>query len=152
MTTRNQRSLYFLAAGLVFIAAGAVLGSGLCSTLGFTVVALVARYRNHAALWEYLCFVGLLIALLGWGLGGSSWPSSPLLGAIPLMLSYVLGYLDERRQKRGVAAEATVTGGAIHGGRLAEPSAHRMAATPSASKCRESNVGRPAIILIVLRE
>ena len=38
-------------------------------------------------------------------------------------VSYVLDYLDERRQKRAVAADATVTVGASHGGRLAEPSA-----------------------------
>lgn len=123
MTTRNKRSLYFLAAGLVFIAAGAALGSGPCFVVGFTFVALVVRYRNNAAPWEYLCFVALLTALLAWGLCGSSWPSSSLLGAIPLMLSYVLDYLDEGRQKRGVAADATVTVGASHGGRLAEPSA-----------------------------
>lgn len=126
MTTRNKRSLYFLAAGLVFISAGGALGSGPCFMVGFTFVALVVRYRNNAAPWEYLCFVALLTALLVWGLCGSSWPSSsPLLGAIPLMLSFVLDYLDERRQKRGVAADATVTVGASHGGRLAEPSAPR---------------------------
>jgi hypothetical protein len=124
MTTRNKRSSYFLAAGLVFIAAGAALGSGHCFMVGFTFIALVVRYRNNAAPWEYLCFVALLTALLVWGLCGSSCPSSsPLLGAIPLMLSYVLDYFDERRQKRGVAADATVTVVASHVGRLAEPSA-----------------------------
>jgi len=80
VTTRNKRSLYFLAAGLVFIAAGWVLGSGPCSMVGFTFVALVVRYRNNAAPWEYLCFVALLTALLVWGLRASSWLSSPLLG------------------------------------------------------------------------
>jgi len=90
--------------------------------VGFTFVALVVRYRNNAAPWEYLCFVALMTALLVWGLCGSSWPPSPLLGAIPLMLSYVLDYLDERRQKRGVAADATAALGASNSGRLAEPS------------------------------
>lgn len=122
MTTRNKRSLYFLAVGLVFIAAGWALGSGPCSMIGFTFVAIAVRYRNNAAPWEYLCFVALMTALLVWGFWGSSWPSPPLLGAIPLMLSCVLDYLDERRQKRGVAADATLTVGASHGGRLPGPS------------------------------
>ena len=119
MTIRNKRSLYLLAAGLVFIAAGWVLGSGSCSMGGLTFVALVVRDRKNAAPWECLCFVALLVC----GLCGSSWPPSPLIGAIPLMLPYVLDYLDERRQKRAVAASATVIAGASHGGRLAEPSA-----------------------------
>jgi hypothetical protein len=100
MTTRNKRSLCLLAAGLVFIATGWALGSGPCSMVGFTFAALVVRYRNNAAPWECLCFVALLTALLVWGLRAIAWPTSPLLGAISLMLSYVFDYIDEQRQKR----------------------------------------------------
>lgn len=123
MTTRNKRRLYFLAAGLLFIAAGWALDSGPCSMVGITLVALVVRYRNNAAAWEYLCFVALLTALFVWGLSGGIRPTSPLLGAIPLILCYVLDYLDERRQKRAVAADRAVAEGASHGGRLTGPSA-----------------------------
>lgn len=122
MTTRNKRSLYFLAAGLVFIAAGWALGSGPCSMVGLTFVALVVRYRKKPRVWEYLCFVALALAAVAWSVSTGA-KSSPLIGAIPMMLPYILDYLDERRQKRAVAASATLTAGASHGGKLAEPSA-----------------------------
>lgn len=122
MATRNKRSLYFLAAALLLIAAGVALGSTLSIYLGLVLVAFVVRYRKEPAAWEYLCFVALALAVVAWNVSTGS-KTSPLLGAIPLMLSYVLDYLDERRQKRAVAADATVTVGASHGGRLAEPSA-----------------------------
>ena len=121
MTIRNKRSVYFLAAGLVLTAAGVALGSVASFMIGFTVAGVVVRYR--ASPWEYLCFVALVIALLLWGFctGPQPWWPSPLVGAIPLMLSYVFDYLDERRQKRAPTAEATVAGGASDGGTLAKP-------------------------------
>lgn len=122
MTTHHKRRLFFLAAGLVFIAAGWALDSGPCSMVGITFVALVVRYRNDAAAWEYLCFVALLTALFVWGLSGGIRPTSPLLGAVPLILSYVLDYLDERRQQRVVAADGAVAEGTSHGGRFTGPS------------------------------
>ena len=122
MTTRKKRSLYLLAAALLLIAAGVALGSTLSIYLGLVLVAFVVRYRKEPAAWEYLCFVALVLAVVGWDISTGS-ETSPLLGTIPLMLSYVLDYLDERRQKRAVAAEATVAAGASHGGRPAEPSA-----------------------------
>ena len=122
MATRNQRSQSFLAAALLLIAGGVALGSTLSIDLGLVLLALVVRYRKKPAAWEYLCFVSLALALAACSISTGS-KTSPLLGAIPLMLSYVFDYLDERRQKRGVAADATVTVGASHGGRPAEPSA-----------------------------
>ncbi len=122
MTTRNQRSLYLLAPALLLIAAGVALGLTLSICLGLILAALVVRYRKEPAAWEYFCFVALALAVVAWNVATDS-KTSPLLGAIPLMLSYVFDYLDERRQKRTVAAEATVTVGASHGGRLTESSA-----------------------------
>jgi len=119
MATRNKRSLYFLAAALLLIAAGMALGATLSIYLGFVLVAAVVRYRKEPAAWEYLCFVALALAVVAWNVSTDS-KTSPWLGVIPLMLSYVLDYLDERRQKRAVAADATGTGGASHGGRLGE--------------------------------
>ena len=123
MTTRSKRSASFLAAGLVFMAAGVAFGSDPSFMVGLTVVALVVQYRNNAAPWEYLCFVALLTAMLVWGFCTNSQPSSlssPLVGALPLMLSYVLDYLDERRQKRAASAEGSLAERASNVGRLAE--------------------------------
>lgn len=122
MTTRNKRSLYLLATALLLIAAGGALGLTLSICLGLVLAALVVRYRKEPAAWEYFCFVALALAVVAWNVA-TDLKTSPLLSAIPLMLSYVFDYLDERRQKRAVAAGATVTEAAIHGGRPAEPSA-----------------------------
>ncbi len=122
MTTPNQRSLSLLAPALLLIAAGVALGSTLSICLGLVLAALVVRYRKEPAAWEYFCFVALALVVVAWNVATDS-KTSPLLGAIPLMLSYVFDYLDERKRKRAVAADATVTVGAIHGRRPAEPSA-----------------------------
>jgi len=108
MATRKQRSLYFLAAALLLIAAGVAFGSSLSINLGLVLAALVVRYRKEPAAWEYFCFVALALAVVAWDVATGSEPS-PLLCAIPLVLSCVLDYLDERRRKRAVAAEATVS-------------------------------------------
>lgn len=122
MATRNTLSLFFLAAALLLIAGGVALGSTLSIDLGLVSLALVVRYRKNPAAWEYLCFVALALAVAACSISTGS-TTSPLLGAILLMLSYVLDYLDERRRERAAAAEATVTAGAIHCGRPAESSA-----------------------------
>ena len=108
MTTRNQRRLFFLAAALLLIAAGVALGLTLSICLGLVLAGLVVRYRKEPAAWEYFCFVALALAAVAWDVATDS-KTSPLLSAIPLMLSYVFDYLDEWRQKRAVAAEATVS-------------------------------------------
>jgi hypothetical protein len=139
--TRNKRSLCFLAAALLLIAAGVALGSTLAIYLGFVLVAFAVRYRKEPVAWEYLCFVALALAVVAWNVSTGSKPS-PLLGAIPLMWSYVLDYLDERRQKRAVAAEAAVTVGASHGGRLAYQSAPPNGGPATRSLCWDSGTHR----------
>ena len=119
---RNKRATWFFAAGLAVVASGAVLGAWSSVCMGVVLIALAVRYRQNPPVWGFLCLVGLAIGIDAWGVFSGS-PISPLAAAIPLMLSYVFDYLDERRQKRAVAADATVTGGASHGGRPAEPSA-----------------------------
>ena len=119
MTTRNHRSAYLLAAGLVLIATGVALGSTASIFVGIVVVALAVRYRKNPTGWEYLCFVALLLADLAWFISTDS-RVSPLVGAAPLILAYVFDYLDERRQKRALFAEAIVPAGASYAGRLAE--------------------------------
>jgi hypothetical protein len=120
MVTRNQRRRFFLEGALLLIAAGVALRSTIASAiyLGLVLVAFVVRYRKGPAAWEYLCFVALALAVVAWNVS-----PSPLFAAIPLILSYVLDYLNERRQKRAVAADATAAKGTSRGGRLAEPSA-----------------------------
>lgn len=122
MTTGNKHSLYLLATALLLIAGGMALGLTLSICLGLILAALVVRYRKEPAAWEYFCFVALALAVVAWNVATDS-KTSPLLGAIPLILSYVFDYLDERRQKRAMAADTTVTVGASHAGRLAESSA-----------------------------
>ena len=143
---RNKRSAYFLAAGLVLMAAGVALGSVASFMIGLTVAAVVVRYR--ASPWEYLCFVAVLIALPVWGFCTGShpwWPSSPLVGAIPFMLSYVFDYLGERRQKRAPTAEATVPGGASDGGTLAEPIAAPNVGLATQAGSSEVREGPPSV-------
>ena len=111
MTTRNQRSLYLLATALLLIAGGVALGLTLSICLGLVLAALVVRYRKEPAAWEYCCFVALALAVVAWSIASDS-KTSPLLGAMPLILSDVFDYLDERKRKGGVAADATVTVGA----------------------------------------
>jgi hypothetical protein len=120
MATRNTLSLFFLTAAFLLIAGGVALGSTLSIGLGLVLVALAVRYRRKPAAWEYLCFVALALALAAWGISTGS-KTSPLLGAIPLMLSYVLDYLDERRQKQALAAGIVLSTKASHDGGSAEP-------------------------------
>ena len=104
MTSRKEHSLYLLATALVLIAVGGVLGLTLPICLGLVLAALVVRYRKEPAAWEYLCFIALALVVVGWDVATDS-KTSPLLSAIPLMLSYVFDYLDERRQKHSVTAD-----------------------------------------------
>ena len=120
MTTRNKRSAYLLAAGLVFTAAGTVIGSRLSFFVGLMVVALAARYRKNPAAWEYILHISLALAMVAWMYSSDS-PLSPFIGAIPLMLSYLLDYLDERRQRRSASAQGPLNERAGNGRRLAEP-------------------------------
>jgi ABC-type antimicrobial peptide transport system permease subunit len=108
MTTRNKHSRYLLATALLLTAGGVALGFTLSICLGLVLAALVVRYRREPAAWDYFCFVALALAMVAWNVATDS-KISPLLSAIPLMLSYVFDYLDERKRKRAVAADATLS-------------------------------------------
>jgi len=92
------------------IATGAALGFTPIIGLGFVVVALALRYRKQPAVWEYFCFLALALAIVALGGFAESYTSytSPLIGAIPLMLSYVLQYLDERKTVHAGIAEGNL--------------------------------------------
>ena len=106
-------------------AAGTVLGSRPSFFVGLMVVALAVRYRKNPAAWEYICFISLALAMVAWMYSSES-PPSPLVGTIPLMLSYLLDYLDERRQRRSASAEGPLNEKAGNGRGLAEQPAASM--------------------------
>ena len=86
------------------------------SSIGMFAIALAVRYRKKPSLWAYLAF--LVIAVVYFTLNLSS---SPLVGAIPVMLSFVLIYIDEQRQKRVALAQAALVIGARHAEPCAAP-------------------------------
>ena len=143
MNNRDKRSIFFFALWLAVAGAGVAAGSGFLTFAGLFAIAITLRYRKKPRAWEYLCFLVLVLALaaVAWSVSTGA-KSSPLLGAIPWMLSYVLDYLDERRQKRAVAANVTEAAGASHTGRLGESSAPPNGGPPLAWKSRESLKGR----------
>ncbi len=117
MSNRDKRSILFFAVGLSLSVAGVATGSHFVAFAGLFAIAVTVRYRKRPPFWEYLAFLVLalvIVALVP--------PSSPLIGAIPLMLSYVLDYIDEQRQKRGAPPAATLEKGTTH----AEPGAARI--------------------------
>ena len=105
MSTRDKRSIRLLALGLLFLA-GLTTVSSLLAFAGLFAIAITVRYRKKASWWEYLAFLALAILIVTLGP-----PSSPLIGAIPLMLSYVLDYIDEQRQKRAALSKGALAAG-----------------------------------------
>lgn len=104
MNNRDKRSIFFFAVSLAVAGAGVAAGSDFLTFAGLTATAITFRYRKEPAAWEYFCFVGLALAAMAWSISNGA-KTSPLLGAIPLMLSYVLDYLDERRRKSEALAQ-----------------------------------------------
>lgn len=113
-TNRRSFGPYLLTAALLTIAVGLALGSTLATSVGLVLLALVVRYRKNPATWEYFCFIGLALAMGVWSMFTRS-EMSPLLSAVPWMLSYVFDYLDERRQKRTASAGTALNAGASQG-------------------------------------
>ena len=113
MSTRDKRSIRLLALGLLFLA-GLTTVSSLLAFAGLFAFAITVRYRKKASWWENLTFLALAILIVTLGP-----PISPLIGAIPLMLSYVLDYIDEQRQKRAALSKGALAAGT----RPAEPGA-----------------------------
>lgn len=114
MSNRDKRSILFFALGLSLSVVGVATGSHFVTFAGLFAMAVTVRYRKRPPFWDYLAFFVLalvIVALVP--------PSSPLIGAIPLMLSYVLDYIDEQRQKRVAHLPAALVTGTTH----AEPGA-----------------------------
>lgn len=114
MSNRDKRSILFFALGLSLSVVGVATGSHFATFAGLFAIALTVRYRKRPPFWDYLAF--LILALVIVALVP---PSSPLIGAIPLMLSYVLDYIDEQRQKRVTHPPVALVTGTTH----AEPGA-----------------------------
>ena len=124
MSNRDKRSILFFALGLSLSGVGVATGSHFLTSAGLIAIAVTVRYRKRPPFWDYLAFLVLafvIVALFP--------PSSPLIGAIPLMLSYVLDYIDEQRQKRVAHPQAALVAGTTN----AEPGAppNGGPATPS---------------------
>ncbi len=114
MSNRDKRSILFFALGLSLSVVGVATGSHFVTFAGLFAIAVTVRYRKRPPVWDYLAFLVLafvIVALVP--------PSSPLIAAIPLMLSYVLDYIDEQRQKRVAHAPTALVTGTTH----AEPGA-----------------------------
>ncbi len=109
MNNRDKRSILFFALGLSVAGVGVATDSYFLTSAGLFAIAVTIRYRKRPPFWDYLAFLVLalvIVALVP--------PSSPLIGAIPLMLSYVLDYIDEQRQKRVAHPAAALVAGATH--------------------------------------
>lgn len=100
----RQRSILFFVVGFSLSGAGAATGSHVLTFVGMGVIAVTLRSRKQPPLWNYLVFIGVLVAM------AALVPlRSPLMGAIPLMLSYVFDFIDAARQAR-LAQSAGISG------------------------------------------
>jgi hypothetical protein len=110
MSNRDKLSIAIFAFGLSLSAVGVATGSDALNFAGLFAIAVTFRYCKRPPfwgnLWVYLAF--LVLALVTVALVP---PSSPLIGAIPLMLSYVLYYIDEQLQKRAALSGAALAPG-----------------------------------------
>ena len=99
MNTRNKLSLVLFAAGLAVAGFGVATGQHGWTFAGVLAIAVTLRYRKRAPAWNYLAFL-----VLGVVVGALVPPGSPMAGAIPLLFSYILDSVDERRQRRVAGA------------------------------------------------
>jgi hypothetical protein len=99
ISARTHGSLLILGLALLFPVAAYLLRSTLWSYVGLVVVAVALRFRKRPAGCEYACFVMVALAGSAWIVASDS-TTLPVLGAVPLMLSYVFDYLEERKDKR----------------------------------------------------
>ena len=114
MSNRDKLSILFFTLGLSIAGVGVAMPSQALTFAGLFAIAVTVRYRNRPPVWEYFTFLALALVFVA-----LAPPSSPLIGAIPLMLSYVLDYIDEQRQKCVAPSKAALASGA----RPAEPCA-----------------------------
>lgn len=91
--------------------------------VGIVLVAVVCRYRTDGFDWSYLLLVALALAFAAcdWAISPQS-TLFPLLGAAPWITSFVLDYLDARRQRRAGSKQAAPAAGPDAGGDSAAPS------------------------------
>ena len=95
MSNRDKLSILFFTLGLSIAGVGVAMPSQALTFAGLFAIAVTVRYRNRPPVWEYFTFLALALVFVA-----LAPPSSPLIGAIPLMLSYVFDYIDARRSKR----------------------------------------------------
>lgn len=102
MSTRRKYAWWLPAFGLLLLVAGLAAPSNLLCTAGVFVIATAIRYRRkRPPLWEYVVILALTVAIV------ALLPSSsPWVAVTPLVLSYVLDYLDERRWKRASTSKS----------------------------------------------
>ena len=112
MSNRDKLSVVLFALGLSVAGVGVATGSHALTFAGLFTIAVTVRYRKRPPFWDYLAFLVLALVIVA-----LAPPSSPLISFIPLMLSYVLDYVDEQRQKRAALSKAALAPGT----RPAEP-------------------------------
>ena len=136
MSNRDKLSISLFAFGLSLSAVGVATGSHALTFAGLFTIAVTVRYRNRPPVWEYFTFLALALVFVA-----LAPPSSPLIGAIPLMLSYVLDYIDEQRQKSVAHPPAPLVAGA----RNAEPGAAPNGGPAKPSGNSEVTEGPPSV-------
>ena len=106
MSTRGKCVLGLLALGIVLTCMGVAVASRLLENVGWFVLTTAVLCSQSRPLWVYLVFLAVTVSLY------ALFPTGhPTVNAIPLMLSYVLDYLDERRRERAAASPPTVVDG-----------------------------------------
>ena len=136
MSNRDKLSILFFTLGLSIAGVGVAMPSQALTFAGWFAIAVTVRYRKRPPFLDYLAFLVLalvIVALIP--------PSSPLIGAIPLMLSYVLDYIDEQRQKSVAHPPAPLVAGA----RNAEPGAAPNGGPAKPSGNSEVTEGPPSV-------
>ena len=116
MRNRETVGIVLYAAGLSVAVVGVAMGLHHLTFTGLFAIAVTFRLRRRPPFWDYLTFLVLALAIFAFVL-----PSSPLTCAIPLMLSYVLDYFNEQREKRVAPAQAPLAACATTGEPLTEP-------------------------------
>ena len=109
MSNRDKLSILFFTLGLSIASVGVAMPSQALTLAGLFAIAVTVRYRKNPPFWDYLAFLFLALVIAALVPLGS-----PFIGAMPLMLSYVLDYIDERRQKSGPHPLAALETGNTH--------------------------------------
>jgi hypothetical protein len=106
MSTRDKHSTCLIAVGFLVSAIGLAVNSHLLPLAGLSAIGVTVRHRKNRSVWGYL--VLLVLALISPTLRPVS---SLLIGTIPLMLAYLLDYIDEQTQKPVAPADEGLDAG-----------------------------------------